>query len=254
MEYLTTCYRQQGESGCSLLLQQYLCRQMPVCFACLCTEEGEGGRVRCRYAAESLLNWSRKVPWHKAARRPGRWLERLEGELINLTEEQARGAASREERKMTLLIGIGEEILVLGSGQNIILLSTSFGRGKSVRQQEQFRGYLEPGAGLLLATDGFLKNIAGESLEEALRIQEIRTEEQADRRLREIAALREPSAPREFASPWDIAIPREPAAIRGNLASREPALPWGQRRKPENSGGSKIPGGEPVAAILLLGR
>lgn len=224
MEYLTTCYRRQGESGCSLLLQQYLCRQTPVCFACLCTEEGEEGSMRCRNAAESLLNWSRKVPWHKAAGRPGRWLERLKGELINLTEERVRGAASGEERKLTLLLGIGEEILVLGSGQNIILLSTSFGRGKAVRLQEQFRGCLEPGAGLLLATDGFLKNVEEESLEETLRIQEIRTEEQADRRLRELAA------------------------------SREPALPWGQGRKPKIGGGSKAPGGEPVAAILLLGR
>lgn len=216
MEYLTTCYRRQGEGGCSLLLQQYLCRQTPVCFACLCTAEGGEGSRTCRDTAESLLNWSRKVLWHKAAARPAAWLERFERELTDLAEAI--------EVKLTLFLCIEEEILVLGGGQNLSLLSTSFGRGKAIGLPGQFRGHLEPGAGLLLATDGFLKNVSGKSLEEALRLQEIKTAEQAERRLRELAS------PRKFAVPREQAAPREIAEQDGTA------------------------GGGPAAAILLVGR
>ena len=189
MEYLTTCYKRQGESGCSLLLQQYLCRQTPVCFACLCTAEGGDAERICRDTAESLLNWSRKAAWHKAAVRPFIWLERFERELTYLPETAGL--------KLTLFLCIEAEILVLGGGQNLSLLSTSFGRGQAIELPGQFRGRLEPGAGLLLATDGFLKNVEGKSLEEVLRIQEIRTEEQAERRLKELAVPRKLTAPRE---------------------------------------------------------
>lgn len=216
MEYLTACYRRQGEGGCSLLLQQYLCRRTPVCFACLCTAEGGEGSGICRDTAESLLQWSRKVPWHKAAARPGRWLERFEKELADLPA--AAGV------KLTLFLCMEEEILVLGGGQDLSLLSTSFGRGKAIGLPGQFRGHLEPGAGLLLATDGFLKNVEGKSLEEALRLPEIKTAEQAERRLRELASPREPAAPGGRTIPFET---------------------------PQQGGNA---GGEPVAAILLAGR
>lgn len=216
MEYLTAYYRRQEESGCSLLLQQYLCRHVPVCFACLCTAEGEEGSGICRNMAECLLGQCRRVPWHRAASRPVSWLNRLEGELTDLLEERRAAVACREIR-LTLFLGIEEEILVLGGGQNLYLLNTFFGQGKATRLPGQFRGCLEPGAGLLLATDGFLKNVEGKGLEEALRLQEVKTAEQAERRLREIAS-------RGRTSPLEI-------AQQGRSADREPA-----------------------AAILLVGR
>lgn len=185
MEYLTTYYRRQREgSGCALLLQHYLCRQVPVCFACLFTAEGDGGSGLCRIVAGRLLDWCRSVCWHKAARRPDTWLERLEGELLPILEE---AGAEHEEFQTKLLLGIGGEILTLGEGQNLYLLSTSWGKGKAVRLPGQFRGRLEPGAGLLLATDSFLYNAGEERLGEALHLQEIRTADQAERRLKELA-------------------------------------------------------------------
>lgn len=207
MEYLTTCYRRQGEGGCSLLLQQYLCRRTPVCFACLCTAEGEESGRRCRDTVESLLNWSRKIPWHRAAGRPGPWLKQLEGELTDLPEVSGTAAVCGEV-KLTLFLAIGEEILALGGGQRLSLLSISFGRGKAVELPGQFRGCMEAGAGLLLATDGFLKKAEGKILEEALRLCEIRTSKQGERRLKELAS----------------------------------------------EGQKIIPGKEPMAAILLIGR
>lgn len=235
MEYLTAYYRQQGESGCSLLLQQYSCRQTPVCFACLCSAEGEEGKETCRNRLESLLNWSRMVPWHRAAGRPALWLERLGKELADLPEVPG-AAADGDGRKLTLFLCIGEEMLALGGGQNLRLLSTSFGRGKAVELPGQFRGCLEPGAGLLLATDGFLKNTELRSLEETLCLREMKTAKQAERRLRELAS------PRELVSPRKL------------VSSRAPAVLCGQVPEPETAGQKKAPGREPAAAILLVGR
>lgn len=186
MEYLTTYYRRQGEgSGCSLLLQHYLCGQTPVCLACLCTEEGEGeGGVRPA-ATGRLLDWCRTVCWHKAARRPVPWMGRLEAELPPLLAEIG---ADREGCRLSLLLGIGGEILALGGGHNLYLLSTLWGRGKAVRLPGEFRGCLEPGAGLLLAEDSFLGDLEEKRLGEALCLQEIRTADQAERRLKELAA------------------------------------------------------------------
>ncbi len=223
MEYLTACCRQRGEGGCALLLQQYLCRRVPVCFACICTAEEDRGRETCGNMAERLLNWCRGVPWHRAAGRPDVWLERAEKELTDLIdgsrdrpnrgEDRGRGAL-----RVTILLGIGAEILALGGGQNLSLLNTSFGRGKAAGLPGRFRGSLEPGAGLLLATDGFLKGVEGRSLEEALGLPEIKTEEQAERRLRELAAY------------------------------------CGKTDSQGVSSGNGISGGQPAAAILLIGR
>lgn len=170
MEYLTSCYRQRAGSGGFLLLQQYQCRQTPVCFACI---DGEQSGKK-----DKLLEWAGAFAWHKAAERPARWLLRAEEEL----EELLGGY-----RKCKLLIGIGREILVMGEGGNACLLNTSFGRGRLSPLPGQFRAVLEEGAGILLATDSFLGTNDEQMLGEALKIAEIRTAEQAHRRLEELA-------------------------------------------------------------------
>ncbi len=170
MEYLTSCYRQRAGSGGFLLLQQYQCRQTPVCFACI---DGEQSGKK-----DKLLEWAGTFAWHKAAKRSGRWLPRAEEEL----EELLGGY-----RKCKLLIGIGREILVMGEGGNACLLNTSFGRGRLSPLPGQFRAVLEEGAGILLATDSFLGTNDEQMLGETLKIAEIRTAEQAHRRLEELA-------------------------------------------------------------------
>lgn len=185
MEYVTTYYRRQGESGCSLLLLQYLCRQTPVCLACICTAEGAEKARMCRDMAEKLKSWCRSVPWHRAARRPCRWLPRLEKELLALTAGEGQ-TASGSGLRLTLLLCIGREILALGGGQNLMLVNTFLGTGRITPLPDSFRGCIEPGAGLLLATDKFIKSVGEQNLREVLRLPEIRTKEQADRRLREL--------------------------------------------------------------------
>lgn len=214
MEYLTTCYRRQGEGGCSLLLLQYICRGTPVCFACLCTG---GDSLACRGVTEALLGWSRSVPWHRAAVRSAPWTERLGRELAALPELKEPGA--EPGLRLTVLLCIGEELLALGGGQSLLLLSTSFGRGRTLGLPGQFRGSLEPGAGLLLATEGFMKNAGDRSLEGALRIRELKSPDQAGRRLKELGT------------------PRRQSALQGQSGALQDAA-----------------GGGPAAAILLVGR
>ena len=170
MEYLTSCYRQRAGSGGFLLLQQYQCRQTSVCFACIDAEQSD--------KKDKLLEWADTFAWHKAAGRPARWLSRAEEELGELLDGYP---------KYKLLIGIGREILVMGEGGNACLLNTSFGRGRLSALPGQFRAELEAGAGILLATDLFLGVNDRKKLGEALKMAEIRTAEQAQRRLEELA-------------------------------------------------------------------
>lgn len=210
MDYLTTFYRRREEGGCSLLLQQYLCRRTPVCFGCLCTAESGADERKCGELAERLLLWCRGVPWHRAAGRPGPWLGRLGGELVDLMETPAN-AGKPGEIRYTLLLGIGEEILVLGGGQCLSLLSTSFGRGKLIGLPGQFRGRLEPGAGLLLATEGFMKNAKKRGMEEALQVWEMGTEKQAERHLRELGSAKKDENS-EKGIPGEVSARNVPAA------------------------------------------
>lgn len=193
MKYLTAYYKRQGEHGCSLLLQHYLCGQVPVCFAALCTSEGGRCGEVCREATARLMGWCRSVPWHSAAKKTDLWLRHREKELEEKLgcsgEEGPYGdglPGDGEAVRTTLLLGVGEEISVLGGGQNVRLLSTSFGRGRVRKLPGQFRGSLEAGAGILLATDGFLRSVEEDKMAEALHLPEIRTEEQAERRLKEL--------------------------------------------------------------------
>lgn len=177
MEYLTSCYRQRAGSGGFLLLRQYQCRQTPVCFACIDAERSD--------KKDKLLEWADAFAWHKAAERPARWLSLAEEELEELLDGY---------QKCKLLIGIGREILVMGEGGNVCLLNTSFGRGKLSPLPGQFRAELEECAGILLATDLFLGANDRKELGEALKIAEIRTAEQAQRRLEELAGRKRESS------------------------------------------------------------
>lgn len=131
--------------------------------------------------------------------------------------------------RLTQLLCIGREILVLGGGQNLMLVNTSFGTGRVTPLRGSFRGGIEPGAGLLLATDGFLKSVGEQNLREVLRLPEIRTKEQADRRLRELLDCRSFSFSRESGGAENET---ENNVLRERTEEKE----------------------EPIAAVLLIGR
>lgn len=182
MNYLTSYCRREG--GGSLLLQEYRCGNIPACFALLCSREGEkGGEM-----TEGLLSWNRGFPWHRAAKAPARWLDRAERELGELAAAWDGLSARRESRlRWRLLVCVDQELLTLGSGCELCLLSGSLGQGSARRLGGSFRGCLEPGAGILLAEEGFLDHLPPQALAQAARTREIRTQQQADRRLKELA-------------------------------------------------------------------
>lgn len=198
MNYLTSYCRREG--GGSLLLQEYRCGDIPACFALLCSREGEkGGEM-----TERLLSWNRRFPWHRAAKAPGRWLDRAQRELGELASAWEEPSAERELSEMRaawegpsawresrlwwrLLVCVDQELLTLGNGCELCLLSGSLGQGSARRLSGSFRGCLEPGAGILLAEEGFLDHLPPQALAQAARTWEIRTQQQADRRLRELA-------------------------------------------------------------------
>lgn len=230
MKYLTTYIRRQGEGGSSLLLQHFLCRRVPVCLMCLCTWDAAGEEEDGRYLTGELRRWCRGFPWHRAARNPERWMERAEAELAETlrrclaeiergtetlrrcsVEIDGRAVAlpgakevSRSERagqrrasldiKWRVVLCVGEELLALGDGQRLCLLSTYFGRGAARLLAGSFRGRMEPGVGLLLATEDVWSGLDRTALEEVICPEALETEEQAKRRLRELTRSGEKGA------------------------------------------------------------
>lgn len=182
MQYMTACYRQQGEGTPSLLLLQFQCREVPVCLAYLA--DGNDHEINTLNAdpVDELRFWCRHFPWPKAVKRPGRWLARAEKELAERVADSDGG-----ESRYTLLLAVGENLLLMGGGQPVYLINTSYGQGHAELLQPDFRGILEAGAGILLATPAFAENMRLDRLGKALCPGELKEEAQMERRLRELA-------------------------------------------------------------------
>lgn len=178
MQYMTACYRQQGEGTPFLLLSQFQCRELPVCLAYL----ADGIHFLNTDPVDELRLWCRSFPWPKAVKHPGRWLARAEKELA----ERVAGSGEDASR-YTLMLAVGENLLLMGKGQQVYLINTSYGRGYAELLQPDFRGILEAGAGILLATPAFTGNLRLERLGKALCPGELKEEQQMERRLRELA-------------------------------------------------------------------
>lgn len=69
------------------------------------------------------------------------------------------------------------------------------GAGLHIRQ-----GILEPGAGLLLATRSFMDNVYGDAVRDGLYVEEIPTEERAEKRLRELGKIAEAAGGRNLSA------------------------------------------------------
>lgn len=192
MKYLTTYIRLQGEEQTSLLLQHYVCRNVSVCFTCICTCTIENEKAD-RILTGRLLSWCRGFPWHKAVRRPKKWMEQAEQELAEAVRESMaclehyKMESGREKVKWKVLLCMGEEVLILGNGQEAYLIGMSLGKGIARRITGNFKGILEQGAGILLTSEGAVISDDEEKLGEVLRLSGIDTEQQAGKHLTEYA-------------------------------------------------------------------
>ncbi len=187
MKYLTAFYLQQGEEHTSLVLQQYQCRNVPVCFVCLCTCQNKRNRESCRCFTGELLEWCRYFRWHRAAGVPEEGIEKVRHEL---EAKLARALKNLKEQKhefcWRVLVCIGGEVLLMGEGLTTYILSMALGQGSVKQMLGDFRGKLESGAGILLTgEDRALEAEDEKRLKETLRLSELETEQQAEKHLAE---------------------------------------------------------------------
>ena len=201
--FITSAYWQQGHNDSALLLQHYQYGELPLCFACLCPGEGEDRGRAGAYLTERLLVWFRGLSWGRLTRDPEGRLQGLGNKLEETVERAGREMRDRgfltkqEEPDLTGILCVGEHFLLFGQGScQIWLLNRCFGRGYIQRIEESSpirgngsflrQGTLQRGIGLLFATESFCSRVTDSELRECLHVETVRTQEQADRHLREL--------------------------------------------------------------------
>lgn len=201
MRILSACYRQQGENAVPLLLQQYQYTGVLVFFSCVCIKGARCAEKAGGYMAEQLLQWFRMLDPEKMTRNPEKALERVSKDLIVTirridTELKKEGMTSGKGKVgFAGIFCLGNHYLMLHRGaQRICLINMAFNRvylqqlykdGSGGEGMEQ--GMLQPGIGLLFASEPFYEHISDEMIKECLCAEETATEERMGRRLRELA-------------------------------------------------------------------
>lgn len=198
MKFHTACYWRQGENETSLLLQQYACGAVPVFFSCICGGGRESGRAGS-YMAEQFSRWFRELNLKKLTGRPERGMENAEHRLRRLIARTDRELAASKViagKEETAFLGIlcveGSFCLFYRGPQRIYLTNTSFGRpyikrlDKADGRPVMERGNMQPGLGLLLATETFCEKLTEQALRDVLSVRETDKEERLERRLREL--------------------------------------------------------------------
>lgn len=193
MEYLSTYDWQSGQGCASLVLQQmqYERSHCSALFGCLCATDA---------MAEELLGW-----WERKGMAlpycAGKVLDAWAKELEAYAESRCSLQAGQKNGAWSGVLCVEHEFLLYQGGQaTAYVINTRFGRSHirpigQTREQDNLRasverrvlrGRLEKGVGILLANQSFLKGITLQQLQEVLVVQELRTEEQLERRLREL--------------------------------------------------------------------
>lgn len=198
MKFHTACYWRQGENETSLLLQQYACGPVPVFFSCICGGGRESGKAGS-YMSEQLFRWFRELNLKKLTGRPERGLEnaayRLRGLIARTDGELAASKviAGRGETAFLGILCVEESFCLFYRGpQRIYLANTCFGRpyikrlDKADGQTVLERGSMQPGLGLLLATETFCERLTEQALRDVMSVKDTDREERLERRLREL--------------------------------------------------------------------
>lgn len=155
-----------------LILEQMQSGGIEICLLALCRTEGLG---------ELLLSWKEEFPWGKAAGNPKRWVMQAEDELRELL--------GRNLGEMRVLLGIGEEISLLGKYGRVFCIRGFFGRGTAERL-EGFRGTIQAGTGILLGSPHFADARTEAEIGETLRFAGECTEEKMRKHLRELSTAK----------------------------------------------------------------
>ena len=222
MEFISSSYWQAGENASALILQQCLCGDTPILFACVCGGQTESEGRACGYFSRRLLEWFRSMRFSRAVGNPDAFLKKQEVKLKRLLQqvdnevEQAglalgevafdkmeslpkRNAVSLPGRNaggkpvsLSGILCIGQEFLLFGRGNTgIFLINRCMGKPhvENMPQKDMLfllPGVLETDVGVLLATESFADSIPQEVLREVVFVEEVVTERQTEKHLREL--------------------------------------------------------------------
>lgn len=200
---LSACYRQSGKETAAVLLQQYLYRKFTVSFSCVCRGTGEGGNQAGAYMAGQMLQWFRALDPEKLAQNPEKAIRRaalgIGGTIRRIDRELENGRAGTGRTGFAGFFCIGSRYMMFGRGDfRICTVNTAFGRAYMRRLlPDGYRGeaaetaveagILQPGIGLLLATESFYGHIPDAVIKEGLYAGGGDTEDGMRRRLKELA-------------------------------------------------------------------
>lgn len=236
MEFFSSSYWQAGENASALILQQCLCGDTPILFACVCGGQTESEGRACGYFSRRLLEWFRSMRFSRAVGNPDAFLKKQEVKLKRLLQqvdnevEQAglalgevafdkmeslpkRNAVSLPGRNaggkpvsLSGILCIGQEFLLFGRGNTgITLLNRCMGNPhvENMPRRDILSlqlGVMEPDVGVLLATKPFTDSIPREALQEGLFVEEVVTERQTEKHLRELGRAGEENGGKNMAA------------------------------------------------------
>ena len=212
MEFMTGYYRQKEDST-ALLLQQYVCRGVPVCLGCICGGEGREAGIAGGLFTGGLLEEFRGFRLLKAVEKREKFLGRMERQLY---ESRKRCGASGDFWTAGILC-IGERFLLFSEGAaRIVLCNAGFGRpalqeimgggimggsgmgteatggdnmgrdGGERRQLQTKWGSMEMEIGILLASESLFGAVPREDMQNCLWVKNIRDSRQTQKRVQEL--------------------------------------------------------------------
>jgi len=202
MEFFTAHYLQQGATETALVLQHLVYPKdgRTMVFACVCKgKEMQGGerfigllQEWFRREGRELLRRDVGVLLEQSERQFRRAFTELERQWRTYSEKQGRG---NDATKLCGIFCVDERFLLFcRGGQGIYLLNTRFERPscKKLVTREEGKaiytecGWLEPGVGILLATESFCECLTEQQLCECLSARELSDGKRMQKRLKEL--------------------------------------------------------------------
>ena len=217
MEYMTGYYRQQKEV-LSLLLQQYICCDISVCFGCICGGTGESAGRLGGEVTGWLLQEFRRMKLRRAIADPERESDKLRIKF----QKMLSSCTVNQDFWIAGIFCIGGSFLLFYEGRiRLYLCNTGFGQPvlqrmdvSAVRTKEksdgikshavgkryvdaaagslQFQwGRMEKNIGVLLASEDFCRYLSAQELKSCLAVQDIQTSVQTVKRVQELGRAAE---------------------------------------------------------------
>ena len=205
MELMSGFYR-QNEDSLSLLLQQYLCGEVPVCLGCICGGAMSEAGVKGGQITGWLFKEFRELSLYKAVEKPEKIFEKMKRKL----DRYWTNCCVLQDFWTAGVLCIGNVFLLFYKGAvQVHLYNTYFGRsalqriggGCSESSELQFHiGSMEANIGILLASESFCMQFSGEELRNCLAVKDIKDPMQVQKRIRELGNSAEKKGGRNMAA------------------------------------------------------